>query len=134
MIVWLILPCPCPGVMKKVEPLTAKFTCKYFVFISSQLAWVTFTCKLMHFVYIYKCPSCTLSELRIELKLKMISTKIFYISYKLMYIHRWYIWFKIWLRFIYNKRPTGLNGHLSIRDFTLTSCQKAHICISTAPS
>ena len=22
------------------------------------------------------------------------------------------------------KRPTGLNGHLSIRDFTLTSCQK----------
>ena len=23
-----------------------------------------------------------------------------------------------------NKRPTGLNGHLSIRDFTLTSCQK----------
>ena len=24
----------------------------------------------------------------------------------------------------YNKRPTGLNGHLSIRDFTLTFCQK----------
>ena len=23
-----------------------------------------------------------------------------------------------------NKRPTGLNGHLSIRDFTLNSCQK----------
>ena len=23
-----------------------------------------------------------------------------------------------------NKRPTGLNGHLSIRDSTLTSCQK----------
>ena len=23
-----------------------------------------------------------------------------------------------------NKRPTGLNGHLSIRDFTLTSFQK----------
>ena len=23
-----------------------------------------------------------------------------------------------------NKRPTGLNGHLSIRDFTPTSCQK----------
>ena len=23
-----------------------------------------------------------------------------------------------------NKRPTGLNGHLSIRDLTLTSCQK----------
>ena len=23
-----------------------------------------------------------------------------------------------------NKRATGLNGHLSIRDFTLTSCQK----------
>ena len=23
-----------------------------------------------------------------------------------------------------NKRPTGLNGHLSIRDFTLTSCQR----------
>ena len=23
-----------------------------------------------------------------------------------------------------NKRPTGLNGHLSIRDYTLTSCQK----------
>lgn len=28
----------------------------------------------MQFVYIDKCPSCTLSELRIELKLKMIST------------------------------------------------------------
>ena len=25
---------------------------------------------------------------------------------------------------IYNKRPTDLNGHLRIRDFTLTSCQK----------
>ena len=25
---------------------------------------------------------------------------------------------------ILNKRPTGLNGHLSIRDFTLYSCQK----------
>ena len=24
----------------------------------------------------------------------------------------------------FNKRPTGLNGHLSIRDFTLNSCQK----------
>ena len=24
-----------------------------------------------------------------------------------------------------NKRPTGLNGHLSIRDFTLNSCQKS---------
>ena len=23
------------------------------------------------------------------------------------------------------KRPTGLNGHLSIRDFTLTSCQRS---------
>ena len=23
-----------------------------------------------------------------------------------------------------NKRPKGLNGHLSIRDFTLSSCQK----------
>ena len=23
-----------------------------------------------------------------------------------------------------NKRPTGVNGHLSIRDFTLNSCQK----------
>ena len=23
-----------------------------------------------------------------------------------------------------NKRPIGLNGHLHIRDFTLTSCQK----------
>ena len=23
-----------------------------------------------------------------------------------------------------NKRPTGLNGHLSIRDFTLNYCQK----------
>ena len=23
-----------------------------------------------------------------------------------------------------NKRPTGLNGHLSIKDFTLNSCQK----------
>ena len=23
-----------------------------------------------------------------------------------------------------NKRPTGLNGHSSIRDLTLTSCQK----------
>ena len=26
--------------------------------------------------------------------------------------------------FLKNKRPTGLNGHLSIRYFTLTSCQK----------
>ena len=25
---------------------------------------------------------------------------------------------------IIKKRPTCLNGHLSIRDFTLTSCQK----------
>ena len=33
-----------------------------------------------------------------------------------------------------NKRPTGLNGHLIIRDVILTSCQRAHICISTAPS
>ena len=28
------------------------------------------------------------------------------------------------IQWIFNKRPTGLNGHLSIRDFTLTSCQK----------
>ena len=43
---------------------------------------------------------------------------------------------------VINKRPTGRNGHLSIKDFTLTSCQKglylyvkrAYICISTAPS
>ena len=31
-----------------------------------------------------------------------------------------------------NKRPTGLHGHLSISDFTLTSCQKDSYCISTA--
>ena len=33
-----------------------------------------------------------------------------------------------------NKRPSDLNGHLSIRDSTPISCQRAHICISTAPS
>ena len=33
----------------------------------------------------------------------------------------------------YNKRPTGLNGHLSIRDFTLL-VKRAHICILKAPS
>ena len=27
-------------------------------------------------------------------------------------------------KFKKNKRPTGLNGHLSIKDFTPTSCQK----------
>ena len=31
------------------------------------------------------------------------------------------------------KRPTGLNGHLSIRDFTLTSCQKL-ICVYQQPN
>ena len=32
-----------------------------------------------------------------------------------------------------NKRPAGLNGHLTIRDSTLTSHQKSsYICISTA--
>ena len=31
-----------------------------------------------------------------------------------------------------NKRPTGLNGHLSIRDFTLNSCQKgAYLYLSS---
>ena len=34
---------------------------------------------------------------------------------------RMYLFVSIW----HNKRPTGLNGHLSIRDFTLTSCQKS---------
>ena len=32
--------------------------------------------------------------------------------------------FSIFSFIIQNKRPTGLNSHLSIRDFTLTSCQK----------
>ena len=33
----------------------------------------------------------------------------------------------------YNKRPTGLNGHLSIRDFTLTSCQKGSYLYINSP-
>ena len=32
--------------------------------------------------------------------------------------------YKVKLKNNLNKRPTGLHGHLSIRDFTLTSCQK----------
>ena len=32
-----------------------------------------------------------------------------------------------------NKRPTGLNGHLSIRDFTLTSCQKGSYLYINSP-
>ena len=32
-----------------------------------------------------------------------------------------------------NKRPTGLNGHLSIRDFTLTSCQKGSYLYINVP-
>ena len=42
----------------------------------------------------------------------------------------------IFLISLYNKdkRPTGLNGHLSIGDFTLNSCQKgAYFFISAAP-
>ena len=31
------------------------------------------------------------------------------------------------------KRPTGLNGHLSIRDFTLTSCQKGAYLYINSP-
>ena len=34
---------------------------------------------------------------------------------------------------IINKRPTGLNGHLSIRDFTLTSCQKGSYLYINSP-
>ena len=34
---------------------------------------------------------------------------------------------------IFNKRPTGLNGHLSIRDFTLTSCQKGSYLYINSP-
>ena len=33
----------------------------------------------------------------------------------------------------FNKRPTGLNGHLSIRDFTLTSCQKGSYLYINSP-
>ena len=34
-----------------------------------------------------------------------------------------------------NKRHAGINGHLIIRDFTLTSCQKgSYLYIITAPS
>ena len=36
---------------------------------------------------------------------------------------------QVWL----NKRPTGLNGHLSIRDFTLTSCQKGSYLYINSP-
>ena len=32
-----------------------------------------------------------------------------------------------------NKRPTGLNGHLSIRDFTLTSCRKGSYLYINSP-
>ena len=32
-----------------------------------------------------------------------------------------------------NKRPTCLNGHLSIRDFTLTSCQKGSYLYINSP-
>ena len=32
-----------------------------------------------------------------------------------------------------NKRPMGLNGHLSIRDFTLTSCQKGSYLYINSP-
>ena len=32
-----------------------------------------------------------------------------------------------------NKRPTGLNSHLSIRDFTLTSCQKGSYLYINSP-
>ena len=94
-------------------------TCKYVVFIFSHFAFVTLTCKLMQFVYIDKCPSCTLSELRIELKLKMISTNeiendfnenLLYfssnsISYTCIYnvYIRWHMLFKIWLRLIHKK-------------------------------
>ena len=30
------------------------------------------------------------------------------------------------MHYFFNKRPTALNGHLSIRDFTLTYCQIAY--------
>ena len=33
-----------------------------------------------------------------------------------------------------NKRPTGLNGHLSIRDFQLTSCQRGSYLYINSPS
>ena len=32
-----------------------------------------------------------------------------------------------------NKRPTGLNGHMSIRDFTLTACQKGSYLYINSP-
>ena len=32
-----------------------------------------------------------------------------------------------------NKRPTGLNGHLSIGDFTPTSCQKGSYLYINSP-
>ena len=32
-----------------------------------------------------------------------------------------------------NKRPTGLNGHLSIRDFTMTSFQKGSYLYINSP-
>ena len=32
-----------------------------------------------------------------------------------------------------NKRPSGLNGHLSIRDFTLTSCQRCSYLYINSP-
>ena len=33
----------------------------------------------------------------------------------------------------FNKRPTGLIGHLSIRNFTLTSCQKGSYLNNNSP-
>ena len=43
---------------------------------------------------------------------------------------------KVWLNWpigSQDKRPTGLNGHLSIRDFTLTSCQKGSYLYINSP-
>ena len=41
--------------------------------------------------------------------------------------------FMLMIQWYLNKRPTGLNGHLSIRDFTLNSCQKGAYLHSNSP-
>ena len=43
-----------------------------------------------------------------------------------LYLWYWERWFSLWTKCFFHKTkgPMGLNGHLSIRDCTLTSCQK----------
>ena len=56
-----------------------------------------------------------------ELKILNVSTGDYDLRQTIAYTNRWFI--EVYKR-ISNKRPTGLNSHLSIRDFTLNFCQK----------